>query len=116
IEQRIVALPIVAAAIGNIETGEPGMLYYVRSADGTNVLRRYDMNKRTDVVFIPSFSGNYQLSADGKKILYAAQGSWFVTATATIDSPRRGRSRADSSARITPWPMAATGSRRSTAD
>lgn len=91
IEQRIVALPIAAANIGNIETGEAGMLYYARSADGTNVLRRYDMNKRADAVFIPTFSGAYQLTADGKKILYSAQGAWFVAPTATPPAAGVGR-------------------------
>ena len=91
IEQRIVALPIPTANISNIEAGEAGMLYYQRSADGTNALRRYDLTKRTDTVFIRGFSGEYQVSADGKKILYASQGGWFVAPTATPPAAGTGR-------------------------
>lgn len=91
IEQRIVALPIGAANISNLETGEPGVLYYQRSADGTNVLRKYDLNKRTDAVFVATFNGAYLVSADAKKILYGAQGGWFVTGTATPPVAGAGR-------------------------
>src|SRR5213075_2413235 len=34
-------------------------------------------------VFLPNFSGGYQLSADGKKLMYTAQGGTFVIPTAT---------------------------------
>ena len=81
IEQRIVALPIATAAISNLESGEAGVIFFTRRADGVAVLHRYDLNKRKDDTFLPSVD-RYSLSADGRKILYLAQGAWFIAATA----------------------------------
>jgi tricorn protease len=77
IEQRIVALPIPAASLSNLEAGEPGVIFFARSADGSTALHRYDLTKRKDDVFLPN-AGAYRLSADGKKILYAVQGAWYI--------------------------------------
>jgi len=90
IEQRIVELPIPAANFGNLQAGEAGMLFFTRRADGANALHRYDLAKRKDDVLLPNV-GLFQLSADGKRVLYAVQGAFFIgnTATAPIAAPLR---------------------------
>lgn len=90
IDQRIIALPVGAANITNLSTGEAGMVFFTRRGDGANALHRYDLSKRTDQTFAPSVGG-YQLSADGKKLLYSAQGSWFVTGAAAPITAGQGR-------------------------
>jgi len=102
IDQRIIALPVAAANIGNLAVGETGMVYFTRRADGQNALRRYDLTKRTDQTLAPNVTA-YQLSADGKKLLYATQGAWFVTGVATPVVAGQGRlGTADVQVRIDP--------------
>ena len=81
IEQRIVALPVGAANITGLEAGEPGVLFFVRVADGAAALHRYDLAKRKDDTFLPGVGG-VAISADGKKMLYALQGAFFIAGTA----------------------------------
>lgn len=90
IEQRIVVLPIPAANLNTLRTGDAGMIFYRRTADGSSSLRRYDLAKRKDDTFLPNVGG-YEISADGKKILYAVQGSWFIAGTASAPPAGQGR-------------------------
>ena len=80
IEQRIVAFPIPAADFSNVQAGEAGMLYFTRRADGNNALHRYDLTKRKDETLLPNVGG-FELSADGKKMLYSLQGAWYIAGT-----------------------------------
>jgi tricorn protease len=90
IEQRIVELPIPAANFGQLQTGEAGMVFFTRRADGANAVHRYDLAKRKDDVLLPN-AGVVQLSADGKKMLYSLQGAYYIanTATAPVTGPLR---------------------------
>lgn len=102
LEQRIVAFPVGAADISNIEAGEAGVLFFVRSADNVAVLHRYDVTKRKDDVFLPNIAG-YRLSADGKKIIYGVQGAWSIAATLLPPPPTTPRlAIADIEVRIDP--------------
>lgn len=80
IEQRIVAFPIPAADFNNVQAGEAGMLFFTRRADGNNALHRYDLTKRKDETLLPNVGG-FQLSADGKKMLYSLAGAWYIAGT-----------------------------------
>jgi tricorn protease len=91
IDQRIIALPIQTANISNIEAGEAGMLFYMRSADGARALHRYDLTKRKDDVFLKEFGGGYAISADGKKLMYTQGGSTFIVASAAPPQAGQGR-------------------------
>jgi tricorn protease len=90
IDQRIIALPVAPADIDNLATGEAGMIFYTRNADGANALNRYNLTTRTNQVFAPNVGG-YQLSADGKKLLYSTQGAYFVTGAAAPVAAGAGR-------------------------
>jgi tricorn protease len=79
------------------------MLFYTRTADGATALHRYDLAKRKDETFLPNFGGGYQISADGKKLLYLQGGSTFVVGAAAPPQPGQGRlATADVSVRIDP--------------
>jgi tricorn protease len=90
IGSRILALPIQAADLSDLTTGEAGHVYYVRRADGKSVLHRYDLGKRRDEVLLPDVD-EYELSADTKKMLYRQGRNWFITATGPRIEPNVGR-------------------------
>ena len=66
------------------------MLYFVRRADGTSALHRYDLAKRKEDTLLPNV-GEYEISADGKKMLYSLQGAWYIAGTAV--APTTGQLR-----------------------
>jgi tricorn protease len=69
--------------------GEANQVYYLRRADGRGAIRRYDIAKRKDDVLVPEANG-FELTRDGKKLLYVNQGSWFLQPVATL-KPGEGR-------------------------
>ncbi len=89
IAERIVAFPIAPAEILQLEVGEANQVYYLRLADGATAIRRYDIAKRKDDVAIAEAQG-FELTADGKKLLYRQGANWFVT-TAGQPKPGEGR-------------------------
>jgi tricorn protease len=90
LSQRIIALPIEAAQLANLAAGDANTVYYSRTADGKTALRKYDMTKRKDDVVLAEVQG-YELSADGKKLLYRAGGAWFVANATQPIKPGEGR-------------------------
>ena len=91
IANRIVAFPIARAEIERIAMGEANQLYYRRMTDGKGVVRRYDITKRKDDVVIAEADG-FELTRDGKKLLYVQGNNWFVTSSST---PKPGEGRLD---------------------
>ena len=89
IGDRIVAFPIAPAEIEQLDVGEVGQVYYLRSADGKGAVRRYDVTKRKDDVAVAEAEG-FLLTDDGKKVLYRQGPGWFVTAVAAV-KPGEGR-------------------------
>ncbi len=82
IASRIVALPLEAGLIANLEAGSEGQIYYVRrpiarpgldggSGMGKPSLRRFDLKTREEQTLAEGI-GDYWISADHKKILYRA--------------------------------------------
>ena len=88
IESRIVALPIPAGNLSNLEAGEEGKVYYIRRVGmvpgragdafmGTPSLVRYDLKPREEETLAEKVDG-FRLSADRKKLLYNAKETWGV--------------------------------------
>ncbi|SDM52866.1 tricorn protease [Siphonobacter aquaeclarae] len=73
ITQRILALPVPAANIGNMESADGGKLFYVNygGPDARPSLNRFDLKERKSEPFLPGVAV-YTISADGKKLLYYA--------------------------------------------
>jgi len=89
IANRIVVFPIAPAVINQLAIGEANQVYYLRDTDGTGVIRRYDITKRKDDVVVPEAAG-FELTADGKKLLYRQGQNWTLT-TIAANKPAEGR-------------------------
>jgi tricorn protease len=89
ISNRIVVFPIAPAVINQLGIGEANQVYYLRDTDGTGVIRRYDIAKRKDDVVV-SDAAMFELTADGKKLLYRQGQNWTLT-TIAANKPAEGR-------------------------
>ena len=88
IQNRILALPVAAGDLSNLQVGDAGHIYY-QGRDGRDIsLHHFDLTKRKDETTIASLDG-YVLSADAKKILYATR----RTCTASTGRPCAGSTR-----------------------
>ena len=85
IEYRILALPIADAELSNLQAGEPGQVYYLRSTDGQRALHHYNLTTRKDEVLVPNVGG-YIISADGKKVFYSQAQNFFISPVAKVQA------------------------------
>ncbi|MDH4272006.1 MAG: PDZ domain-containing protein, partial [Candidatus Aminicenantes bacterium] len=98
IERRILSIPVPAAGYYNLAAGEAGQLYYLEAGpelgagqgQAGSTLHKYDTKTRKDEVLLSNVGG-YQLSADKKKIFYAAQGQYYITSLLPKPQPGQGR-------------------------
>lgn len=88
IENRILALPVAAGDLTNLQAGEAGLLYYLRaSADAPQApgpppmgaLHRFDLKARKDERVLDR-AADYRVSANGEKLLYSTRDAWSITA------------------------------------
>ncbi|MDL2354576.1 MAG: PDZ domain-containing protein [Pseudomonadota bacterium] len=77
IEQRIVDLPIAAAELSDLETGEAGQIFFLRESDGKKALQRFDLKERKASTLLAEVD-DYGVSADGKKLLYRQKETWAM--------------------------------------
>jgi len=85
LSERVVALPLEAGGYFNLQTGEEGKLYYLKNDrqsglwghGGATSLCCFDLGEREEKVLLDDVSG-FVVSADGKKLLLASQGSWLI--------------------------------------
>jgi tricorn protease len=86
LDQRILALPLRPAGYRSLQAGKPGQLFYLRSdtdggfggPGGETSLRRFDLDEREETILLTGTRG-FELSGDGKSVLYAtSQGAWFI--------------------------------------
>ncbi len=102
IQNRILALPVPAGDLSNLKAGEAGHLYYLRRDGNESSLHHFDLAKRKDETPLALLDG-FILSTDAKKILYAKDRSWFITAVAPKITPGEGKiAVADIEVRIDP--------------
>lgn len=78
---RIVALPVPAGEYGNLQVGETGKVYYLRTVDGKSSLQQFDLKTRKTETWVPAAEG-YEVTADGKKLLYRNGSAYHVVSTA----------------------------------
>jgi tricorn protease len=91
IDQRILALPVPPGNYGNLQTGQPNQLFYMTRPDmmaamrggpgaapPTSSLSKFDIDKRKSEVVQPAVM-TYELTPDGKKMLYATSPTnWLI--------------------------------------
>ena len=85
LDQRILALPLPEAGYANLQPGDPGQLFYIRSNTASGFgspgsgpgLRRFSLSDREEKSVVEG-TRFYDLSADRKSVLYATAGGWFI--------------------------------------
>ncbi len=77
---RILDLPVPEAELSNLQAGEAGQIFFVRTSDGKNALQRFDLKDRKTETLLPDVDA-YQISADGKKLLYKAKDNWAIASS-----------------------------------
>jgi tricorn protease len=91
LDQRIIALDLPARPYRSLTAGAEGTLFYselVRNEPGA-ALHRYSLEEREDKKILDGISG-YDISADGKKLLYAKGDGYFIADAAGEPPPGDG--------------------------
>jgi tricorn protease len=110
IDYRILDLPVPGGDLSELQAGAAGQVYYLRaSADGPieqgqgppgpplQALHRFDLEKRADERILDQARG-YQVSFDGKKLLYSTRDAWSIVTLSPTQkiNPSDGRLAVDS--------------------
>jgi tricorn protease len=104
IEYRILDLPIPGGNLSNLQVGDAGQIFYLRTPEEPPTagpgpgpgqgprarLHRFDLNKRQDEQLLENVR-DYDISADGKKMLYATRDAWSIVPIAQRINPADGR-------------------------
>jgi tricorn protease len=108
LSNRIVALPLPAGDYRELQVGETGQIYYLRTADEKTALHKYDLTARKDEVLLPELN-DYLLSVDGKKLLYRSKTTWAIVPAKSKIDPGQGKLNIDAiEVKIDPraeWPQ-----------
>ena len=79
LDQRIIALPMSAASYSNLQAGADGELFFIKREDGDSTLEKFTLKDRKATTLLDDCNG-FELSANKKKLIYVAQGSWGIAA------------------------------------
>ncbi|HMP58843.1 MAG TPA: PDZ domain-containing protein [Gemmatales bacterium] len=87
IDQRILSAPVPSGSLMNLQGGAANMVFMISRPEpttggrgpgmGGGTLQRFDIEARR-VTTIQSNVGSYELTADGRKMLYSSSGDWFI--------------------------------------
>lgn len=86
IDQRILAFPLPQGNYGNLTAGSAGQIFYVSRPEqgggpgGGATLHRYDLDRKRDST-VQAGIGAYELTPDGRKMIYSSGGNWFIAPT-----------------------------------
>ena len=90
IQDRIVNIPVPAGNYTQLAAGSEGEILYVENSDdGMGQLHTYQLDKRKDDVVMPV--NGYQISADGKMMLYFLGGNFYVNAAGQKNPSGKGQ-------------------------
>lgn len=109
IQDRIIDLPVRAGNYDQLGMGKEDELLYISAPDGQGArsLHKYDIKKRKDLEVMEM--DGYDLSADGKKMMYIKGAVWGITNTGEKPLPGAGLlNMADIQVKIEPlaeWPQ-----------
>jgi tricorn protease len=93
IDQRILSFPLPTGSYAGLQAGAAGQVFYVSRPDGAEgggrgqgggggggaTLNRYDIDRKRSTVVQAGVAG-YELTPDGRKLLYSSGGgNWFIT-------------------------------------
>ena len=74
---RILDLPVPAAQLSELRSGETGQIFFLRTADEKSALLRFDLKDRKAETLLPDVN-EYEVSADAKKLLYRIKENWAI--------------------------------------
>ncbi len=77
LEYRILDLPIPTADLENLQAGDAGQIFFIRTADEKRALQRFELKDRKTETLLPDVA-DYQISADRKKVLYKVKDDWAI--------------------------------------
>ena len=80
LEYRILDLPIPTANLENLQAGDAGQVFFIRTADEKRALQRFDLKDRKTETLLPDVAA-YEVSADRKKVLYKVKDDWAIAST-----------------------------------
>ena len=94
LDQRIISFPVQPGNYGGLNAGPAGSLFYLVRPEPTGergpqpgaALHRYDLDRKRDSTVQPSVA-SYELTPDGRKVLYSVPGrpgdppTWFIGPT-----------------------------------
>src|SRR6266851_1162379 len=105
---RILDLPVPAADLTELHPGPAGQIFFLRDAEEKKALQRFDLKDRKTETLLPEVN-DYEISADGKKLLYRSKENWaIVSASAKKIEPTEGKLKMDAvEVRVDPraeWP------------
>ena len=82
LDQRILAIDVPVRNYLNVKAGPKNVLFYTERVDNDSGrrLHRYDLKKREGREFLKGVNG-YEVSADGKKLLYRSGSTWGIVET-----------------------------------
>ena len=84
IQQRIIALPIVAANYTNLEAGKAGEIFLLEELPShkSQTLMKFNLVNRQTISMLPGIQGA-SVSFNGEKFLYRQGAKWGIASTAT---------------------------------
>ncbi len=102
LSQRILALPLPEKNYGQLSTGKEGIVYVVEGpqvagrGEGApkSVLQRFDLKTRKTEKILDAVEG-FQIAAKGEKMLWRADGKWFIAAADKAPKPGDGALKLD---------------------
>jgi tricorn protease len=97
LNERIVSLPVSSGNYSNLQAGDEGQVYFLEAPPLSSgpfspetKLRLFDLDKRKDETLITGIS-DYEISADHKKLLYAARDAWGIVDAGKPVKPGEGK-------------------------
>lgn len=109
IDQRILSLPMPSGNYGNLQAGAANQVFVLarseggRAEGGGSTLMKFDVEARRSSA-VQSGVGGYELTPDGRKMLYSQNGDWYIASTSgggAVATPSFG-SRGSSAAAAAP--------------
>ena len=88
IQNRIIAIPVDAGDLSGLGSAKENQVIYLVRSEGKQMMHVYDLEEREDKDIAEVDS--YELSADGKKMLYSKGRKWGIADAGARPDPEKG--------------------------
>ncbi len=91
IDQRIISIPVPSRNYSDLQVGKTGEIFYLEAIPNQGrTLHKFSMKKRSSDQFLTRVN-SYDISNDGKTLLYRSGNNWSIVSTAGKPKPGDGR-------------------------